>query len=76
MRNTIKTLALALILSFWSWTTSASNVSGDTGLTTFSDPADVPVDPGASPINDCLIPMLVLGVALGYRLLRKKTQEV
>ena len=26
------------------------------------------------PINNYLIPMLLLGVAIGYRLLRKKTQ--
>jgi hypothetical protein len=30
----------------------------------------------AAPINDYLVPMLVLGIVLGYRLLRKKTQEV
>jgi hypothetical protein len=40
------------------------------------DPGDPPVDPGVSPINDYLIPMLLIGVALGYRLLKKKTQEV
>jgi hypothetical protein len=49
--------------------------------------ADVPIgnpgdgfnggDPGSvAPINDYLIPMLLLGVALGYRLVRKKTQKV
>jgi hypothetical protein len=40
------------------------------------NPGDPPVDPGVSPINDYLIPMLLIGVALGYRLLKKKTQEV
>ena len=30
----------------------------------------------AAPIDDYLIPMLILGIVLGYRLLRKKTQEV
>jgi len=28
------------------------------------------------PINDYLVPMLVLGILLGYRLLRKKTETV
>ncbi len=34
------------------------------------------VDNTAAPINEYLVPMLVLGIVLGYRLLRKKTQEV
>ena len=29
-----------------------------------------------TPISDYLIPMLLLGVAIGYRLLRKKTPKV
>jgi hypothetical protein len=29
-----------------------------------------------APINDYLIPMLVLGILLGYRFLRKKTETV
>ena len=28
------------------------------------------------PINDYLVPMLVLGIILGYRFLRKKTETV
>jgi hypothetical protein len=40
------------------------------------NPGDPPVDPGVSPINDYLIPMLLIGVAFGYHLLKKKTQEV
>ena len=30
----------------------------------------------AAPINDYLIPMLVLGIAIGFRLLRKRTAIV
>ena len=30
----------------------------------------------ATPINDYLIPMLVLGIAIGFRLLKKKTKTV
>jgi hypothetical protein len=40
------------------------------------NPGDPPVDPGISPINDYIIPMMVLGMALGLFMLKKKTQEV
>lgn len=33
-------------------------------------------DTVTTPINDYLIPMLVLGIAIGYRFLRKKTETV
>lgn len=33
-------------------------------------------DNAVAPINDYLIPMLILGIVLGYRLLRKKTETV
>jgi hypothetical protein len=36
------------------------------------DPGDPPVDPGISPINDYIIPMMVLGMALGFFMLKKK----
>ncbi len=75
MKNNIKKLVLALTLSICSLTTFASNISGDEDSSTLANPGDPTGDPGA-PINDYLLPMLVLGVALGYRLLRKKTQEV
>jgi hypothetical protein len=75
MKNNIKTLVLVLTFSICSMTTFASNTSGDEDLATMSDPAALPGDPGA-PINDYLIPMLVIGIAIGYRLLRKKTEIV
>ena len=73
MKNNIKTLILALSLSVFSLTTFAANTSGEEDLATLANPGDPGVDPGATPIKDYLIPMLVLGVAIGYRLLRKKT---
>ena len=63
MKTTVKTLIVTLLLL-----TST--------LIFAQNPGDPPVDPGVSPINDYLIPMLLIGVALGYRLLKKKTQEV
>ena len=76
MKNNLKTLVIVLILSIFSMTTFAANTSGEEDLTTLADnPASAPGDPGA-PINDYLIPMLVLGIAIGYRLLRKKTEIV
>jgi hypothetical protein len=36
------------------------------------NPGDPPVDPGISPINDYIIPMMVLGMALGFFMLKKK----
>ena len=63
MKTTVKTLIVTLLLL-----TST--------LIFAQNPGDPPVDPGVSPINDYLMPMLILGVVLGYRLLNKKIQEV
>ncbi len=63
MKTTVKTLIVTLLLL-----TST--------LIFAQNPGDPPVDPGVSPINDYLIPMLLIGVAFGYHLLKKKTQEV
>jgi hypothetical protein len=76
MKNNIKTLVLVLIISIFSLTTFASNTTGEEDLATFTNPGDPGGDPGASPINDYLLPMLVLGIAVGYRLLRKRTAIV
>ncbi len=34
------------------------------------------IDPADSPIDDYLVPMLVVGIAVGFHLLRKKTEIV
>ena len=36
------------------------------------NPGDPPVDPGVSPINDYIIPMMVLGIVLSFFLLKKR----
>lgn len=63
MRNTIKATAVLFLMLV-------------TQVIFSQNPGDPPVDPGVAPINDYLIPMLLLGVALGYHLLRKKTEIV
>ena len=40
------------------------------------DPLDPGRDPGLAPINDYILPMIVLGIGIAYRLLNKKIQEV
>jgi hypothetical protein len=75
MKNNIKTLVLVLTFSICSMTTFAANSSGEEDLETFTNPNNPGADPGA-PINDYLVPMLLLGIAIGYRLLKKKTESV
>jgi len=76
MKNNIKKLLLVLITSIFSLTTFASNTLSDEDLATFTNPGDPAGDPGATPINDYLVPMLVLVIAIGFRLLRKKPEIV
>jgi hypothetical protein len=63
MKTTIKPILVTLLLL-------------SSTLIFSQNPGDPPVDPGVSPINDYIVPMMALGMALGYRLLKKKTQEV
>ena len=70
MRNNIKTLVLSFALSIYSMTTFAAN-SGEEDFMTMADPSDPGSDPGA-PIGDYIIPMLLLGIALSFYLLKKR----
>ena len=76
MKNNIKTSVLVFVFSIFSLTTFAANTLDDEDLATFVNPGDPAGDPGATPINDYLIPMLVLGIAIGFHLLKKKTEIV
>ena len=40
------------------------------------NPGDPGQDPGVTPINDYIIPMIVLGIVIGFHLLRKRTTIV
>ena len=70
MRNNIKTLVLSFAISIYSMTTFAAN-SGEEDFITMVDPSDPGSDPGA-PIGDFIIPMLILGIALSFYLLKKR----
>jgi hypothetical protein len=61
MKNTIKSIAITLFL-FISPIIFAQDPT----------PVDPGVDPGIAPINDFIIPMLVLGITLGFVLFKKK----
>jgi hypothetical protein len=63
-----------LIISIFSLTTFASNTTGEEELATFANSDGPGGDSGNTPINDYLIPMVLLGVILGYRLLKKKNR--
>ncbi len=72
MNKKLNKVVLVAIASLFTCMTFASNTTGEEELATFANPDGPGADPGASPINDYLIPMLLFGVVLGYRLLKKK----
>lgn len=61
MKTTIKSILLTFLLF------SSSLIFADD-----PNPLDPGVDPGVSPINDYIIPMMVLGMLLGLFMLKKK----
>jgi hypothetical protein len=40
------------------------------------NPGDPPLDPGISPINDYIIHMMVLGMAMGFFMFKKKKNSL
>ena len=61
MKTTIKSIVLSFLL-FSSSLIFAEDLN----------PLDPGSDPGVSPINDYIIPMIVLGIVLSFFLLKKK----
>ena len=59
MKTSIKSIVLTFLLF------SSSLVFAE-------DPLDPGTDPGIAPINDYIIPMIVLGIVLSFFLLKKK----
>ena len=59
MKNNLKPLIVSILI--------LSN-----SLIFAQNPGDPPVDPGISPINDYIIPMMVLGMVLGLIMLKKQ----
>jgi hypothetical protein len=75
MKKKLNKVALIAIVSLFTCLIFASNTPGEEELATFANPEGPGVDPGATPINDYLIPMLLMGVILGYRLLKKNSES-
>ena len=61
MKTNLKSIVLTLLL-FSSSITFAND----------PDPLDPGFDPGVSPINDYIVPMLLFGIALSFFLLKKR----
>ena len=74
MKMKLNKVVLVAIASLFTCLTFASNTTGEEELATFANPDGPGGDPGTTPINDYLIPLLLLGVILGYRLLKKKNR--
>jgi hypothetical protein len=74
MNKKLNKVALVMLVSLFTCLTFASNTSGEQDLATFANPDGPGGDPGTTPINDYLIPLLLLGVILGYQLLKKKNR--
>lgn len=65
MKTTLRSMLLAFLLL------SNSLIFADD-----TNPFDPGVDPGVSPINDCIIPMIVFGMILGFFLFKKRINEI
>jgi len=60
MKTTIKPILITFLLF------SSTLIFADD-----ANPADPGGDPGIAPINDCIVPMLILGIVLGFLLTSK-----
>ena len=74
MKKKLNKVALVVLVLLFTSMTFASNTTGEEELATFANPDGPGGDPGTTPINDYLIPLLLLGVILGYQLLKKKNR--
>ena len=71
MKNTLLKLSIILIFLFSSVSILAQS-SGDTdGTPTGLEGVDAP----AAPINDYILPMILVGIYFGYRVTKRKTSE-
>jgi hypothetical protein len=75
MKNNIKTLVIVFVFSICSLTTFAANPSGEEDLSTLANPGEPGGDPGVSPINDYLLPMLLVVFIYVYKILVKKEKS-
>jgi hypothetical protein len=75
MKKKLNKIVLVVIVSLFTCFTFASNTTGEEELATFANPEGPGADPGTTPINDYLIPMLLLGVLVGYRLTKLNLKD-
>jgi hypothetical protein len=75
MKKKLNKVALVVLVLLFTSMTFASNTTGEEELATFVNPEGPGADPGTTPINDYLIPMLLLGVLAGYRLTKLNLKE-
>ena len=75
MKNNIKTFVIVFVFSIFSLTTFAEKTTGDQDLATFNDPAAMPGDPGVTPINEYIFPMIILAIITSCYLLINHTRK-
>jgi hypothetical protein len=75
MKKKLNKVALVVLVLLFTSMTFASNTTGEEELATFANPEGPGADPGTTPINDYLIPMLLLGVLVGYRLTKLNLKD-
>ncbi|MEY3499528.1 MAG: hypothetical protein RL308_1197 [Bacteroidota bacterium] len=73
MKNTHTKIAYILLLALFSCNTFATNTVDEEEILTVVDPG---VDPGGTPIDSYILPMLLLGIFVGYQLTRKKYNPI
>jgi len=64
MKTTIKPILITFLLF------SSTLIFADD-----ANPADPGGDPGIAPINDCIVPMLILGVLVGFQIIKLRLKE-
>jgi hypothetical protein len=65
MKTTLRSILIAFLLF-----SSTLIFANDT------NPFDPGVDPGVAPINDCILPMIVLGILLSFFLFNNRKKEI
>ena len=73
MKNTRKKIAYIVLLALVTCNIFATNTATEEEILSVVDPG---VDPGSTPINNYILPMLILGIALSYRLMKKKIASI
>ena len=76
MKKKLNNALLVLLISLFTCLTFASNMTDEEDFIALVNPGDPGADPGATPINDYLVPMLLLGSIMGYRMLNKKHKSI